>query len=136
MRAVLCLCVTALAGACGAPGGDFASAPVQRLHLGGGTFDIRVKGRRAEAIRVNPQWAPNLSAVGVPAVLAIERASGCRVDRLTGDAARMEARLDCGAGPLPAHRPGGDYYCDLDAYGDDFASGLCLPADEMWPRPG
>ncbi|MFN3210067.1 MAG: hypothetical protein ACE369_13900 [Roseovarius sp.] len=92
--------------ACGTPGPDFAGIEPARARVGASVFDIRITGLRAEALRLNPQAAPRLSSVGVAAVLAIEGVSGCRVERLTGDAAMMQATLDCGAGaPAVLKRP-------------------------------
>ena len=79
-----------LLAACNTPSPGFYGGEPVRMHLGGSTFDIRVKGRRAEAIRLNMEWAPRLSSVGEKAVLAIEKVSGCEVARLKGDAALVE----------------------------------------------
>ena len=79
--------------ACNTPTPAFYGVDPVRIHLAGSTFDIRVKDRRAEAIRLNMEWAPRLSSVGEKAVLAIEKVSGCEVSRLKGDAALVEGRL-------------------------------------------
>lgn len=84
MRLLLLLSVLAIA-ACGTPSPEFSGVAPVRVKLGASVFDIRVAGRRAEAIRLNQRPAMRLASVGVPAVLAIERVSGCRVDRLRGD---------------------------------------------------
>jgi len=107
MRYALTLLVLVALAGCGGPGPAFRDVPVTRVGFGEHVFDIRVKGRRAEAVRVPPGWAPRLAAVGPQAVFAIEQVSGCRVDRLTGDQAMMQATLDCGAGAPepPIKRP-------------------------------
>lgn len=122
--------IVALA-ACDTSDPAFRDAAPVRVRLGGSVFDIRVAGRQAEAIRRNPQWAPRLAAVAVPAVLAIERVSGCRVARLRGDQARMVAALDCGGGPPPVPMPSGELICDLDLHDDEETGTLyCLPFEE------
>jgi hypothetical protein len=127
MRYALTLLVLVALAGCGGPGPAFRGAPVTRVGFGEHMFDIRVKGRRAEAVRVSPGWAPRLAAVGPQAVFAIEQVSGCRVDRLTGDQAMMRATLDCGAGaPEPLFpRP----YLECDAFDLDDAVGelICYP---------
>lgn len=121
------LLILLVLGACGTPGPEFAGVAPVRVKLGASVFDIRVAGRRAEAIRLNPRPAMRLASVGVPAVLAIERVSGCRVDRLRGDQAMMRAALDCGAGaPEPRRR---ETYFECDAFDLDADGGalICYP---------
>ncbi|HEY9040210.1 MAG TPA: hypothetical protein VIN05_14855 [Roseovarius sp.] len=101
-----------LCSACDTPGPGFRGTEPTRITVGGATFDVRVVGTRAEAIRLNSQWAPNLDAVAPQGVAAIERASGCRVRQLEGDAALMTARLDCGQPLAPLPR-GNTYDCDV-----------------------
>ena len=91
-----------LLAACDTPSADFRGVPAHRVSMGGSEFTIRIKELRAEAIRTNPQWAPRMAATAPQGVAAIEAVSGCRVDKLTGDQAMMQARLDCGDGPPPA----------------------------------
>lgn len=137
MRLVPPLLLLAALAACDTPGPGYSGVAPVRMHLGGSSFDIRVTGRRAEAIRVNAEWAPRLAAVGPQAVLAIERVSGCKVNRLTGDAARMVARLDCGAGPPPPPPSSGELFCDLDLHEDGETGSLyCVPSDQTFPQPG
>lgn len=118
--------VLCLAG-CNGPGPDFRGASATRIGVGGSAFDVRVLYRRAEAVRVNPQVAPRLAAFAPQAVIAIEGASGCRVERLTGDQAMMRATLDCGKGaPAPrVPRP----YLECDAFDLEGGAGelLCYP---------
>ena len=114
-------------GACGTPSPEFFGIAPVRIKMGASVFDIRVAGRRAEAIRLNAKPAMRLSSVGVPAVLAIERVSGCRVDRLRGDQALMWATLDCGAGaPVPRQR---EPHLECDAFDRDADGGelICYP---------
>ena len=92
---------------CNTPSEDFRGVPATRVAVDGSVFDVRVAGDRAEAIRVNTQWAPRRSSVLPQTVAAMERASGCAVDRdsLRGDQAMMTASLDCGGGAPAAPRP-------------------------------
>jgi len=136
MRIPACLLLIAALPACDTPGPAFRDVVPVRMHLGGSSFDIRVTDRQAEAIRLDPRWAPRLGAVGAPAVLAIEAVSGCRVARLRGDQARMVAALDCGGGPPPVPQRSKDLFCELDLHEDRETGTLyCLPARETWPRP-
>ncbi|WP_428512880.1 hypothetical protein [Roseovarius sp.] len=112
MRPLFLISLSALA-ACDTASPDFAGVAPVRVEAGASVFDIRVAGRRAEAVRLNAQPAFRLSSVGVPAVLAIEAVSGCRVDRLTGDQAMMRATLDCGSGAAPPRRRVPYLECDM-----------------------
>jgi len=126
MRLPIVIPLLALA-ACDTASPEFAGVAPVRVTAGASVFDIRVDGRRAEAVRLNPQPAPRLASVGVPAVLAIEAVSGCRVDRLTGDQAMMRATLDCGGG-APAPR-GRVPYLECDAFDPDeeVSELICYP---------
>lgn len=112
-----------LAG-CDTPGPGFRGIDPVRLTLGCSTFDVRVNGTRAEAIRLNSEWAPRLAAVAPRGVRAIERVSGCRVRKLNGDQARMTAHLDCGQ-PLQPLPRGSHYDCDVYAVTDGLAEMSC-----------
>ncbi|MEM6578334.1 MAG: hypothetical protein AAF678_07570 [Pseudomonadota bacterium] len=93
-------CVTA----CGQPGLFYRGVDPVRVTMGEDTFDVRVKGLRAEAIRLNSRLSRNVSDIRLQTVDAIEAVSGCRVAQLTGDQAVAEAALDCGRG-TPARSP-------------------------------
>ena len=127
MRCRPIICLLLLAG-CNAPAFDFRGIEPVRMSLGGSTFDIRVKGTRAEAIRVNTQYAPRLAAVGPQAVMAIEKVSGCRVARLDGDAAMMWAWLSCDGRPAPLLPRVREYECEIAVAYDSFADLDCEPA--------
>ena len=126
---IFCL---ALAG-CNAPEFDFRGVDPVRMSLGGSTFDIRVKGARAEAIRVNSQYAPRLATVGPQAVLAIEKVSGCKVARLDGDAAMMWAALSCDGRPAPLSARARHYDCEIAVVYDGFADLDCVPSTKPGP---
>jgi hypothetical protein len=54
-------------------------------------------GTRAEAIRINREWAPNLNYTAARFARAFEAASGCelRPNSMQGDQVVMQARLKC-----------------------------------------
>lgn len=88
---------------------EFWGADPVRVEAQGMTFDVRVKGLRAEALRKNTMlWAPE-RRIAAAATEAIGQATGCTVAALEGDPSVMQARLDCGAGaprpPRPARAP-------------------------------
>ena len=66
----------------------------------GSTFDVRVKGTVAKAIRTNLQYAPGMGQMGGRASVAIEQVSGCKVKRFGGDQAVIFAELDCKSAQL------------------------------------
>ncbi|MDQ2095827.1 hypothetical protein [Rhodalgimonas zhirmunskyi] len=106
-----------------------------RISIGKSTFDVRVKGNEAEAIRLNMEWAPRMEAVAPRAVIAIEKVSGCKVRKLDGDQAQAFARLKCAKGARPMHRGPGriEYVCDIeDAYQ---YSGMDVAVADMTCRP-
>lgn len=109
---------------CNAPGLEFRDVPPTRIHIGQSSFDVRVRGTRAEAIRLNAEHAPRLAAVAPRGVIAIEKVSGCRVRRLDGDSALMQAWLDCGGRlePLPHTH---EFECTIDVVYETFADLNC-----------
>jgi hypothetical protein len=115
---MLLFIATVLLAGCNTPSPAFRGVAPVRVTVGKSVFDVRVKGNRAEAIRLNHEWAPRLEAVAPRAVTAIEQVSGCTVYRTGGDAALILARLKCakGKGPVPPEPL--QYDCDIDT---DFA---------------
>nr|WP_322867846.1 hypothetical protein [Aquicoccus sp. G2-2]MEA1115177.1 hypothetical protein [Aquicoccus sp. G2-2] len=115
---MLISCAVLLLG-CNTPSPAFRGVEPVRITVGQSTFDVRVNGNRAEAIRLNKEWAPRLEAVAPRAVAAIEKVSGCTVYRTGGDAALILARLKCDKGAVPVMPPERvEYDCDIeDAYG-------------------
>ncbi|WP_197919555.1 hypothetical protein [Thiosulfatihalobacter marinus] len=101
--------------ACNAPSPYFRGAGVTRVSLDGSTFDIRQRGRLAEAVRVNAEYAPRLGPIGQRAELAMEAVTGCDVVEIRGDAAQVLGIMDCGDGsgrvPLASYAP---LYVDCD----------------------
>ncbi len=87
--------------ACDTPSRAYKGVPASRVSVDTSVFDIRIKDNRAEAIRVNVEWAPSSKSVETRAVAAIEKVSGCKVKRLRGDQAMMIADLKCIGSHLP-----------------------------------
>ena len=85
---------TALA-ACNTPSIGFRGIDPVTLTVEGSTFDVRMNGTVAEAIRTNMQYAPRMGPIGGRASVAIEQVSGCKVKRFGGDQAVIVAELDC-----------------------------------------
>ncbi len=125
MRLLLGFFILCVAG-CNTPGAEFRGIDPVRISIGQSVFDIRVEGLRAQAIRVNAEIAPRLASVAPRGVLAIERVSGCRVRRLTGDQAVMLARLDCGGSLPPLPGPKG-YDCVIEGEYKGYADLICEP---------
>ncbi len=73
----------------------FRGVEAVRLQVDGSVFDIRLRGNLAEAIRVNPQYAPRLGPLRARAGFAMATVSGCRVTGVLGDQAVMTGILDC-----------------------------------------
>jgi len=95
MRCWAVLALLLLAVACNAPGPAFRGIAPTRISVGQSTFDVRIRGRHAQAIRVNHEWAPRTAAVAPRAAAAIAAVSGCDAPRLWGDQAMIEAVLVC-----------------------------------------
>lgn len=121
---VLILCV--MLAACNTPGPGFRGIAPVRVTVGQSRFDVRVDGRRAQAIRVNPEWTLRFASVAPRGAAAIAEVSGCRVKRIRGDQAVMLADLDCGpdAALLPA---GHAYDCVPDHLHVRTADLICTP---------
>ncbi len=98
--------------ACNTPGPHFRGLPATRVTVDGSTFDVRVRDRLAEALRVNMEYAPRFGPIRDRARVAMEQVSGCKVTEVRGDQALATGLLDCGRGP-PARTmtAGGQYEC-------------------------
>ena len=125
MRGLILAPGLCLLAACALPPPEFRGVAPVRVMAGQSVFDVRVASRRAQAVRLTPEWAPRPDAVAPRALAAMQAVSGCRVVRLSGDAAVSEGALDCGAGPPP--RPPVPVYldCDFHALGEDHAALDC-----------
>ena len=127
MRVFLPGLVILTLAACDTPGPGFRGIDPVRISVGKSTFDVRVDGTRAQAIRLNMEWAPRPAAVAPRAVAAIEQVSGCRVVRLDGDQAVILAKLKCGTGTAP--RPPGprSFDCEVEPLGGGLVDLTCRP---------
>ncbi|MGR3614913.1 MAG: hypothetical protein ACU0BB_02590 [Paracoccaceae bacterium] len=94
MLRIACISVMCLA-ACNGPSPHFANAPVTRIAVEGSTFDVRVQGNLAEAIRVNPEYAPRFGPIRKRAGVAMAQASGCEVVDVLGDQSISTGVLAC-----------------------------------------
>jgi hypothetical protein len=110
-RAFLFLVFFASLTGCNTPSIPFRGIQPVTVTVEGSTFDVRVKDRRAEAIRPNMQYAPRMGPIGDRASRAIEQVSGCKVSRIGGDQAVVTAALDCGKGAPPRKPIVLDYDC-------------------------
>ena len=81
--------------ACNAPSAEFRDVPPTRITVDGSVFDVRVRGTRAEAMRVNAQYAPRFGPIRGRAGRAMALASGCDVVEVLGDQALAFGILDC-----------------------------------------
>lgn len=124
MKHIATICLLALGlSACNTPHPHFAGIDPTTVIVDGSTFDVRVKNLQAEALRTNMEYAPRLGPIGGRATIAMERVSGCKVARITGDAALVRGYLDCGDGALElpqARAPSYDCYSlgGSNIYGD------------------
>lgn len=94
--AILAFCVLA---ACDTAGPHFRGLPATTVTVDGSTFDVRVRGELAEAIRTNSEYAPRFGPIQVRAGQAMAMVSGCEVTQVRGDQAQATGILKCGGGP-------------------------------------
>lgn len=96
---------------CDTPGPRHIGVAPVRVEQGGMSFDIRMRGGMAEAIRTNAMWLPRHRDVARNGGQAIEQATGCRVAWLRGDPSVLLAGLDCGDGRPVPRKPRGRSIC-------------------------
>ena len=84
-----------LLAACSAGTPHFRNVPATRVAVNGSVFDVRVRGKLAEAVRVNAQYAPRLGPIRDRAALAMAQVSGCPILDVLGDAAVTVGVLGC-----------------------------------------
>jgi len=94
MRVPVVICFVLVAG-CATETRHFRGVDPVRVSVDGSVFDIRLRGNLAEAIRINPQYAPRLGPLRARAGFAMARISGCQVTGVLGDQAVMTGVLDC-----------------------------------------
>jgi hypothetical protein len=92
----IALALLALVAACSHPSPAFYGVVPARVTVGQSVFDVRLRGRHAQAIRRSREWAPRTVTVAPRAAAAIASVSGCAVLRIWGDQAMLEAALACG----------------------------------------
>ena len=88
-----CLAFIVLA-TCNTAGPHFRGLPATTVTVDGSTFDIRVNGELAEALRTNIEYAPRFGPIRKRAGQAMELVSGCKVKEVSGDAALATGILD------------------------------------------
>ncbi|MEP6021225.1 MAG: hypothetical protein ABJ251_22370 [Paracoccaceae bacterium] len=98
-----CFLFPVLLAACDTPGPHFRGITPQTVTVDGSTFDIRVRGKLAKAIRTNAEYAPRLGPIAKRAQVAIEMVSTCQVKEIRGDQAYVIGVLDCAKAPHQAH---------------------------------
>lgn len=86
---------------CNTPSPAFRGIAPTRVTVEGSTFDIRVNGLRAEAMRVNAQYAPRFGIIETRAAAAMQQVSGCDVTAVTGDQALAFGKLKCNGKAAP-----------------------------------
>jgi hypothetical protein len=101
-------------GGCNTPGPHFRGLEPTRISVDGSVFDIRVRGELAEALRVNPEYAPRLGPIQTRAAQAMALVSGCIVTEVRGDQALLTGLLDCdgsGRKRMPFPDGSGEFDC-------------------------
>ncbi|MEM8690624.1 MAG: hypothetical protein AAGG57_01945 [Pseudomonadota bacterium] len=92
------LCVLLALSACNSAGPHFRGLAATQITVDGSTFDVRVRDELAEAIRINPQYAPRLGLIERRGSQAMAIVSGCEVKEVRGDQAQLLGILKCGSG--------------------------------------
>jgi hypothetical protein len=95
VRIPLALILIVLA-ACNTAGPHFRGLPATTVTVDGSTFDVRVRGELAEAIRTNTQYAPRFGPIQDRAGQAMAMVSGCEVREVRGDQSQATGILNCG----------------------------------------
>lgn len=85
--------------------------PASRVTVDGSTFDVRLRDGHAEAIRINPQYAPRFGPIKERARRAMAQVSGCEVRKITGDQAQAFGVLKCGERKPVVRRKRQDLEC-------------------------
>ncbi len=95
LRCIFSLLLLTALTACNTPSPAFRGLPPTRVTVDGSTFDVRVREDRAEAIRINPEYAPRFGPIRTRAAAAMAQVSGCDVKAVGGDQALAVGILDC-----------------------------------------
>ena len=120
-----------LVAACNTPSLHFAGLPATRIAVGNSVFDVRIKGKLAEAIRVNTYYVPRADPVLKEATLAITLVGRCEVTGVLGDQAVVTGVLDCASETQVIQSPA-DYGCQAV---DPTALGGTGPPGSAWRCP-
>ena len=91
--------LAAFVSACNTAGPHFRGLPATTVTVDGSTFDVRVRGDLAEAIRTNSEYAPRFGPIRERAGRAMALVSGCEVKEVRGDQAQATGLLKCGKEP-------------------------------------
>ncbi|MCO4847601.1 MAG: hypothetical protein KC448_06475 [Yoonia sp.] len=88
--------------ACNTPPLGFMGTEPTRVTIDDSVFDVRIKDGQAHALRLNKEFAPNISFVAGRAATAITQVSGCAIvsGSLAGDPIFITADLDCASTDL------------------------------------
>lgn len=97
MKSFIPLLLLVLVG-CNTAGPHFRGLEATTVTVEGSTFDVRVRGELAEAIRTNAEYAPRFSVIRERAGRAMALVSGCEVKEVRGDQAQATGILRCGKG--------------------------------------
>ncbi len=84
--------------ACNTPGPHFRGLTATRIEVNESLFEVRVRGEMAEAMRINPEYAPRFGPIRNRAALAMSAVSGCEVKDVLGDQALATGVLNCPSG--------------------------------------
>lgn len=132
MRLLIAFLAILFLASCNTAGPHFRGLSATTVTVEGSTFDVRVNGELAEALRTNVEYAPRFGPIRARAGKAMEIVSGCKVKEVRGDAALATGILDCGKGGPPVDRlkPQGEYDClTLDSYISPATNELVLDLD-------
>lgn len=97
MKFLILFALFALAS-CDTAGPHFRGLEATTVTVDGSTFDVRVRGELAEAIRTNAKYAPRFGPIRARAGRAMALVSGCEVKEVRGDQAQATGILRCGKG--------------------------------------
>lgn len=103
MKNLILLAALAVLISCNTAGPHFRGLPATSVTVQGSTFDVRVRGELAEAIRTNMEYAPRFGPIRERAGMAMAMVSGCEVREVRGDQALATGILKCGKGPRTTH---------------------------------
>lgn len=95
MKHAFALALSLSLAGCNMPSPEFRGIPPKTITIDGSTFEVRQNGNRAEAMRINMQYAPRFGPIRTRAARGMAQATGCKVIAVTGDQALAFGRLKC-----------------------------------------